>query len=697
MRKVKIGTKLLVNLLIAALLPIFFIAGLSLNTMPKLSRDFVSTASRLGQHSEQVSEAALLEQAEHYLLKITDEQSHKTDFSLLRVQSELGAMAQYISSLYARQASLPGRDLPLAYETDGKAFSSKYMLAPGLNLSWALRREVRLLSNAEYMLRPIQAANTMMSNVYLGTESGVSYHFTASNAYDENYDARKRPWYLAAVAAKGAPIWTETEIDHYGVACCTSSAAFYGAAGELLGVIATDVTLQQMQEDITGTKIGKTGYAFVAGQNGRLIAYPAFGGHKESLRFLPRADTFSGDDGLLLTSIGGEAYYLAYHRLAATGWFLAIVAEVDEITAPAKAMRTHVDTLIEESRAGMRESLVKITVQFIVIMSVAILVIVLISCLLSRTITAPLHSLLRAAKEIGGGNLGMQANTAGKDEISELGRAFNQMAEDLKTQMARLALAAAEKEKTSAELSVAARIQTSMVPSVFPAFPSRQDFDVYANMRPAKAVGGDFYDFFLLDEKHLCVCIADVSGKGVPAALFMAKAKTLIQSKLLSGVGLAQAFYEVNGLLEANNSENMFVTAFAGILDIGSGVFRYVNAGHNPPLVKRRSGYEWLNVQKSMVLGGLPKTRYAQCDTVLAKGDAVFMYTDGVTEAMDASGCLYGEERLLRCLNAAQNRALALQVEAVSQDVAAFAAGAPQADDITFLAVARHTCGKCSG
>ena len=277
-----------------------------------------------------------------------------------------------------------------------------------------------------------------------------------------------------------------------------------------------------------------------------------------------------------------------------------------------------------------------------------------------------------------------------KDEISELGRAFNQMADDLKTQMAQLALATAERDKNSAELSVAARIQTSMVPSEFPAFPSRQDFDVYANMRPAKAVGGDFYDFFLLDEKHLCVCIADVSGKGVPAALFMAKAKTLIQSKLLSGLGLAQVFYEVNGLLEANNSENMFVTAFAGILNIGSGVFRYVNAGHNPPLVKRRDRYEWLNVQKSMVLGGMPKTRYALCETVLAEGDGVFMYTDGVTEAINASGSLYGEERLLRCLNTVQNRELARQVEAVSQDVADFAAGAPQADDITFLAVARR-------
>ncbi len=689
MRNVKIGTKLLINLLITALLPIFFITGLALDTLPGLSRNFVNTASRLGEHAAQVSETALLEQAEHYLLKIAGEQSQKINGALQRVQSELAAMAAYAASLYARQDTLPGRDLPLPYETENGVFSSKYMPAPGVALTWALRREMRLLSNAEAMLRPIQAANGMMSNVYLGTQSGLTYRFSASNAYDENYDARERPWYHAAVAAKGAPIWTETEIDRYGIACCTNAAAFYGGDGALLGVIATDVTLEQMQAD-TGTKIGQTGYAFVTGQDGQFIAFPASGGDAENQPFPLRSAPFSGDSGLFRTAIGGGEYYLAYHRLAVTGWFLAIVAEVGEITAPAAAMRAHVNARIEESRGSMQDSLVQIAVQFVVVIAAAILVILFIAYFLSRTITAPLRSLLGAAREIGGGNLEMQADAAGRDEISELGGAFNQMADDLKAQMAQLALVAAEKEKINAELSVAARIQTSMVPSVFPAFPGRRDFDVYANMRPAKAVGGDFYDFFLLDEAHLCVCIADVSGKGVPAALFMAKAKTLIQSKVLSGLGLAQAFYEVNGLLEANNEENMFVTAFVGLLDTGSGVFCYVNAGHNPPLAKRRDRYEWLDVQKSMVLGGMPGTRYAQYETVLAEGDGVFMYTDGVTEAMDAGANLYGEENLLRCLNTVQNRALAEQVEAVSQDVANFAAGAPQADDITFLAVMRQ-------
>ncbi len=691
MRNVKIGTKLLVILLVSALLPIFFITGLALASLRELSGESIQATVQLGTRSSEDSEAALMEQAETYLLKIAGEQAKKIDSTLERVESELLAMGAYLSSLYASAGNFSGRALPLPSETENGVWAAKYMLAPGAVPTAALSREVRLLSNAEYMLRPLRGANAMMSNVYLGTETGITYRFSASNAYDESYDARQRPWYLAAVAAGGRPIWTETEVDQYGIVCCTSAAAFYNDTGGLLGVIATDVTLEQMQADITGTRIGETGYAFVVDQLGALIAHPGL--HVDGTNGtvpLPRLDGFAGEKGLLTRDIGGAAYYLAYHRLPVTNWYLAIVAEVEEIIAPALAAREQIGASLQTSQGSIREGLLALTIQFIVLIAAVSLLLLLLSFFLSRTITTPLHSLIAAVKTIGEGKLEAGANTQGRDEISELGRAFNQMTEDLKGQMAEVARVTAEKEKISAELVVAAKIQTGMVPSVFPAFPGRQDVDIFADMRPAKAVGGDFYDFFFLEEDSLCVCIADVSGKGVPAALFMVKAKTLMQSKMLAGGSLHQALEEVNELLCAQNEEAMFVTAFVAVLHLPSGRLDYVNAGHTPPLVCHAGRYERLEAGSGMVLGGFPGVRYRQQRAMLGEGDLLFLYTDGVTEAMNLQAGLYGEKRLLACLNRTQSAEPRQQITDIEQDVEHFAAGAGQADDITMLAVKRQ-------
>ncbi len=691
MRNVKIGTKLLIILLASALLPIFFITALALVTMRDLSGESIQATVHLGTQISKDSEAALMEQAETYLLKMVGEQSKKMDFTLERVESELLAMGEYLSSLYALEGDFSGRVLPLPNETANGAWASKYTLAPGTALTAELSREVRLISNAEYMLRPVRGANAMMSNVYLGTETGITYRFSASNAYDESYDARQRPWYLAAVAAGGRPIWTETEVDQYGIVCCTNAAAFYDETGRLLGVIATDVTLKQMQEDIAGNRIGETGYAFVIDQYGVLIAHPGLRaeGMDEAVP-LPHLDGLAGENGLLTTEIGGSAYYLAYHRLPVTNWYLAIVAEVEEIIAPALATRAHIRTYIQTTQDSIREGLLAITIQFIVVIAAVTLLILLLSFILSRTITTPLHSLITAVEKIGGGNLETHANVQGKDENSELGQAFNRMTDDLKGQMAEVERVTAEKEKISAELAVAAKIQTGMVPSVFPAFPGRQDVDIFADMHPAKAVGGDFYDFFFLDEDSLCVCIADVSGKGVPAALFMVKAKTLIQSKLLAGGSLSQVLEEVNELLCAQNEEAMFVTAFVGVLHLPSGRLGYVNAGHTPPLVRHAGRYEHLEAGSGMVLGGFSGVRYQQRRTVLDEGDVLFLYTDGVTEAMNLQASLYGEERLLACLNRTQSTEPKCQIASIERDVKHFVAGAGQADDITMLAVKRR-------
>lgn len=245
-----------------------------------------------------------------------------------------------------------------------------------------------------------------------------------------------------------------------------------------------------------------------------------------------------------------------------------------------------------------------------------------------------------------------------------------------------------EKQQIASELSVATHIQTSMLPRIFPAFPEQKEFDIYAVMNPAKEVGGDFYDFFLVDEDHLAVVVADVSGKGVPAALFMVIAKTLIKDHAQHGTSPELVFTEVNRLLCETNDEGMFVTAWMGVLELSTGHLTYVNAGHNPPLLRRAGGgYDYLRTRRGLVLAGLEETRYRSCSLDLSPGDALFLYTDGVTEATNAEQQLYGEERLSAVLNANRDCAPEALLSAVRADVEAFVGEAPQFDDITVLSL----------
>ena len=245
-----------------------------------------------------------------------------------------------------------------------------------------------------------------------------------------------------------------------------------------------------------------------------------------------------------------------------------------------------------------------------------------------------------------------------------------------------------ERQRISTELDVATRIQADMLPCIFPAFPERPEFDIYATMNPAKEVGGDFYDFFMVDETHLAIVIADVSGKGVPAALFMVIGKTLINDHTKPDTDLGTVFTEVNELLCKSNNEGLFITAFEGVLDLVTGEFRFVNAGHEMPFIaKSGSAYEPYKLRAGFVLAGMEGVKYQSGSIQLSPGDKIFQYTDGVTEATNASQELYGMQRLSDILAKNTDKSPAELLPIVKADIDAFVCEAPQFDDITMLCV----------
>ena len=239
---------------------------------------------------------------------------------------------------------------------------------------------------------------------------------------------------------------------------------------------------------------------------------------------------------------------------------------------------------------------------------------------------------------------------------------------------------------TEKELNTAADIQAGSLPSVFPAFPEHIEFDIYASMDPAREVGGDFYDFFLLDEDRLCLLIADVSGKGIPAALFMMSAKILLQSYAMAGFSPAAILQKANERICANNKEEMFVTVWLGILDLRTGMLTAANAGHEYPVLHRKGQpFELLKDKHGFVLGGMENVKYREYALQLEAGDEIFLYTDGVPEANDPNNALYGTERMLQALNRSDAEDLKGLLAAVRQDVDGFVGGAEQFDDLTML------------
>ena len=271
-------------------------------------------------------------------------------------------------------------------------------------------------------------------------------------------------------------------------------------------------------------------------------------------------------------------------------------------------------------------------------------------------------------------------------EVGKLARSYISMIEDLETYIENLQSIMSEKERINAELQLASDIQAHMLPCIFPPFPGRKEFDLYALMHPAKEVGGDFYDFFLVNEDKLAVIVADVSGKGVPAALFMVIAKTLIKNYTQMDMEPSEVFTTVNHLLCDGNDAGLFVTAWMGVLEIETGKLTYVNAGHNPPLIKRAGGnFEYLRERTGFVLAGMDGIKYRQNTFDLHPGDRVFLYTDGVTESTNEHEELYGEERLQHFLNNHETGNTEEILDALRKDLRDFSNEAPQFDDITML------------
>lgn len=311
---------------------------------------------------------------------------------------------------------------------------------------------------------------------------------------------------------------------------------------------------------------------------------------------------------------------------------------------------------------------------------------------LNKTVINPLHIIENCLNYFAENNATITEQLkeiVSKDELQDLSNTIYTMENTVVNYIDQVTSITAEKERIGAELNVATQIQANMLPSIFPPFPDRKEFDIYATMTPAKEVGGDFYDFFMIDNNHVGIVMADVSGKGVPAALFMVIAKTLIKNRAQMSIGQelspAEILQVVNNQLCENNRVEMFVTVWLGILNITTGIITASNAGHEFPTVKHNGKFELIKDKHGFVLAGMENIKYKDYEIKLEKGDALFVYTDGVPEATNAKNELFGTERLVNALNTNPEGNCRDILTKVKEAVDDFVNEAPQFDDITML------------
>jgi sigma-B regulation protein RsbU (phosphoserine phosphatase) len=312
--------------------------------------------------------------------------------------------------------------------------------------------------------------------------------------------------------------------------------------------------------------------------------------------------------------------------------------------------------------------------------------------IVGRKIVRPINKMAKAArtysenKYTGNERYFKDLKIHTKDEIENLAVTLEDMESDLAEYVDNMKRITAQEERINTELSLAARIQESMLPREFPAFPERNEFDVYAEMKAAREVGGDFYDFFLVDDDHLALVVGDVSGKGMPAALFMTASKIMLKMKAQEGVSPAEVLEDINERICANNIEEVFVTVWVGVLEISTGRVIAANAGHEYPVIMHHNGNaELIHDKHGFVIGGLTGMKYNNYELQIEPGDALFIYSDGVPEAMNEADELFNTDRMLQALNDAKKDNPRRIIEQVENALDNYVGGAEQFDDITML------------
>ncbi len=574
-------------------------------------------------------------------------------------------------------------------------------------LDEAVTAKLGIVANMTDMMTAICSASGT-NNAYIALPEGatISVNTISSSHFGEDgtvnrFDASTRPWYQQAVQA-GEVIFTDVLTDTGSEELCVTCAMpVYSEDGTLLAVVGSDLFMDEMQA-AADHSLTQGGYLFVVNQYGHIVIEPKIelnlhvhdGAEAEDLRSSSNA-AFSGFikaalDGkaeVELVTMDRGTYYVCSAAMETNGWSVVTLYDQSLADRPVNTIKQELHSIQQGAVDTYTAQMSRIrNIGQAVAIAAGVLLLVL-SMMLAKKIVRPLNTITKRISEISESNIEFKMEDAYRtgDEIEIMAQSFADISHRTVQYVDEVKRVTAEKERIGTELNMARKIQASMLPHMFPPYPDRKEFDLYATMTPAKEVGGDFYDFFLVDDDHLCLVMADVSGKGVPAALFMMVSKVILQSCAMLGRSAAEILQKTNQALCHDNQVEMFVTVWIGILEISTGKLTAANAGHEYPVLKKGSQFALYKDKHGFVIGAMDGMIYKEYELQLEPGDKLFVYTDGVTEATNVDKKLFGTDRMLEALNKAPETNVKQILVNVRSDIDTFVGEAEQFDDLTML------------
>ena len=619
-------------------------------------------------------------------------------------------VADYATKLFENPTDYPEIDVELPDKSKNGEVTVQVLKEEDVDISDpAISSKLKLIGNLSNLMIALYA-DSSVDSCYCAIPDGamvlVDNH--SASKFDENDNIvpipiRDRFWYQGAVETKEL-YYTDVTSDLFtGEISIMCSLPVY-VGDELVAVIGADLFLNDVSNAINATM--KNGsFVCIINQDGHVLFSPETKGlfkvsdgenavdlrntgNENLTNFINDALVKNTDVCMVL--IDETQYYLVGSPVQYIGWAVVSVVPKSLADQPANVMIESIDSIQADATNTFNEGMKNARMTIFVLLGTIIILSFTSTLIMTKRIVKPLETITKRVMSLGGENLQfmMEDSYRTNDEIEVLAQSFANLSEKTVEYISQIEKVTAEKERISIELSLATRIQSDMLPSIYPAFPERVEFDIYASMNSAKEVGGDFYDFFLVDDDHLCIFIADVSGKGVPAALFMMASMIILANNAQMGKSPAQILYDTNEAICANNREEMFVTVWLGILEISTGKLTAANAGHEYPVIKYpNERYELLKDKHGFVIGGMKGARYKEYEVYLEPGSKLFLYTDGVPEATNSDKELFGNDRMLEALNNIQSSSPKDIIVGAKAAVDNFVKEAEQFDDITMVCV----------
>lgn len=673
-----------------------------------IRKNMIESSGGMGDMTESLSSESMKNQISEHLLNMSEGKADLADSIFLEFEKNVQLLANNAQKVYDEADKYPERDIPLPDAANDGKLSMQLLFSEKTDTeNEKIIHEVGLLGNLQDILVSVNENNDNMVSDYIASETGIMLQadYIAAKKFDENgnimpYEAATRPWYIGAKET-GQPFYTNVSKDAHtsrtGIMCGVPIVS----NGKLMGVAGAGMYLDNVEDLVRSIELGETGDACILNADGKVVFSTRKQGslvaevEGDDIRnsgnpslALMAGKAVSGEKGVDLLELDGESYYAAYAPMETINWTFVIILSKEEVDAPTKKLIDNINQLTDEAIVRTDTSIRNVYLILVAVIIITGLLVALVAIRLSNLIVNPIKRLTESVRAIKGDNLDFECAENTGDETEVLALSFKSLTERIKNYIDEVQTITAEKERIGAELNVATQIQADMLPCIFPAFPERTEFDIYASMTPAKEVGGDFYDFFLLDDDHLAMVMADVSGKGVPAALFMVISKTLIKDQAQMCRSPKTILEDVNNKLLESNAEGMFVTVWLGILEISTGNIVAANAGHEYPAIRTKDGqFELLKDKHGMMVGAMPGIPYKEYEMKLEKGGCLFLYTDGVPEATNADNVLFGTDRMIEALNIDPKAEPEQLLKNVKEKVDEFVGDAPQFDDLTMLAI----------